>query len=114
MAQIVSYEGVGDPLILAVGDRSNGKALIYFLSPSWAVPCPTAAAPRLMAAVPPLSTTLFALEVGATQGRNPKDQGRCGLPGGEAGVALGQGAVRTYGGARAHGWTSDRARRVSS
>jgi hypothetical protein len=40
-------------------------------------------------------------EVGATQVRNPKDQG--GLPVGEAGVALGQGAVRTYGGARTHG-----------
>jgi hypothetical protein len=58
MAQIVSYEGVGDPLILAAGDRSNGKALIFFLSPSWAVPCPTAAAPRLTAAVPPVGTKI--------------------------------------------------------
>jgi hypothetical protein len=95
MAQIVSYEGVGDPLILAVGDRSNGKALIYFLSPSWAVPCPTAAAPRLTAAVPPLSTTLFALEVGATQGGNPSDLNRGGLPVVGVGVALGHGAERS-------------------
>jgi hypothetical protein len=95
MAQIVSYEVVGDPLILAAGDRSNGKALIYFLSPSWAVPCPTAAAPRLTAAVPPLSTTLFALEVGATQGGNPSDLNRGGLPVVGVGVALGHGAERS-------------------
>jgi hypothetical protein len=44
---------------------------------------------------PPLSTTLFAPEVGATQGGNPSDLNRGGLPVVEVGVALGHGAERS-------------------
>jgi hypothetical protein len=44
---------------------------------------------------PPLSTTLFAPEVGATQGGNPSDLNRGGLPVVEVGVALGPGAERS-------------------
>ena len=71
MAQIVSYEGVGDPLILAAGDRSNGKALIYFLSSSWATLCPirggalteprTTDAPMTTGARNPITVTARAL-----------------------------------------------------